>query len=678
MNSFKISLKNIKKSWKDYSVYFMTLIIGVAIFYMFNSIGHQKFMEDLSSSGSEIVKLLTSVIEGVSIAVAFVLGLLMVYANHFLIKRRKKEFGVYMMLGMGKNTISKIIMGETLIVGAISLVAGIVFGIFGSQFLSILVGKMFLADVTKYTFLFSGKAMLKTIINFAIIYLVVLIFNTAIISKYRLIDLLNAGKKGEKHILKNPVVCVILFVISALVLGNAYYHVGIDAENLGRSQFLVQLLCGIVATFLLFWSLAGFLLEAFKKTKGLYFKGLHSFVVRQFCSNINSSAFAMAVISLMLFMAMSAFSLGFSIRNKLNEDLEKKVPVDVTLEYDKGKLTKLFKKKGYSVDTWLQDDYVQVKLYKNKKITIADTLGSIMTVAKEQFPYAKWNLPATVMKLSDYNKIAELYGVEKLSLGQSEYAMLCDIRMIKELMDQAIAEENTLEVGKYSLTSAYDECQNVFLVMSFTSSNMGIVVLPDEVVEDSATKFKSNGYFLAGNYMETGRKAKREIDKKVDEIAKPLSETDWTASNVELAPMTYATRNAVLDSSSGLSVLSVFLVLYIGLVFIISSAAILALKALSDAIDSTTKYEILSKIGAGKNMMTKALFTQTLVHFGLPLLVAVVHSVFGLMFAKTTLAIMELDSMFSGVGSTVVIMLLVYGGYMMATYFGCRRVINID
>lgn len=678
MNLFKISLKNIKKSWKDYSVYFMTLIIGVAIFYMFNSIGHQKFMTDLSKSGHEIVKMLTAVIEGVSIAVAFILGLLMVYANNFLIRRRKKEFGVYMMLGMGKKEVSKIIIGETLVVGGISLIAGIVIGIFGSQFLSILVGKMFLADVTKYSFLLSGRVVVKTIVNFAVIFLVVLIFNTGTISKYSLLDLLQADKKGEKHVLKNKVLSVVIFIFSIAVILVCYYQVSFGYENLSKTRMFESIIGGIVATFTLFWSLSGFLLEALKRNKKLYFGKLNLFVIRQFCANINSSVVSMAMISLMLFMAVSAFSLGFSVRSTLNANLKEATPVDVTFQYDKGKVSKFFEKENYPVDTWLDSSYVEVPIYKNKKVAIQDTLGNVIATAKEQFPYAKWNSPELILKLSDYNRLAKLYNREPLEMKDDEYVILCDLMVIKDIRDRAIEKGTTLNIGEYELKSAYDSCVDTFIVMAGMSSNMGVVVLPDSVVEDKATKCKKNGYYLAGNYMEKNKQEKRQVDKNIEAICEKDAATDWMAEEVELAPLTYATRNQVIDSNSGLSVLVVFLVLYIGIVFIISCAAILALKALSDSIDSAKKYEVLEKIGAGRKMMECSLFVQTLIHFGLPLVVGVIHSIFGLIFAKNLMVLFDIQNMASGVVITLIMMVVVYGGYMVATYFGCKRVINFE
>ena len=147
MKLFSMSIKNIRKSVKDYTIYFLTLILGVAIFYIFNSLDSQEAMLVVSSSTREIIKLMLSMIQFVSIFVALILGFLIVYANNFLIKRRKKEFGLYMTLGMGKRQISGILLGETFLIGLLSLGIGLVIGVFGSQLMSILVAKLFEADM---------------------------------------------------------------------------------------------------------------------------------------------------------------------------------------------------------------------------------------------------------------------------------------------------------------------------------------------------------------------------------------------------------------------------------------------------------------------------------------------------------------------------------------------------
>ena len=200
MMLFKLSLRNISKSIKDYTIYFFTLILGVAIFYVFNAIDSQTAMMNITSSTQEILELLTSLLSGVSVFVSFILASLIIYASRFLMKRRNKEFAIYLTLGMSKRKISLILFFETLVIGIISLTIGLLAGFLLSQLMSIIVANMFEADLTKFTFIFSKNACIKTLIYFGIMYLVVIIFNIINISRCKLIDLIYSKNKSEKSL----------------------------------------------------------------------------------------------------------------------------------------------------------------------------------------------------------------------------------------------------------------------------------------------------------------------------------------------------------------------------------------------------------------------------------------------------------------------------------------------
>ena len=294
----KLSLKNIKKSIKDYAIYFFTLILGVAIFYVFNALDSQTVMMDVSTSTQELIKLMMNMLSGVSVFVSFILGFLIIYASRFLIKRRNKEFGIYLTLGMSKRKISMILFLETLLIGIISLVVGLGVGIILSQLMSLVVANMFEADLTKFAFVFSKSSCIKTII-----------FNTYSVSKCKLIDLLNGSKKGEKIKLKNPILCIIIFIISCLILGKAYYMVTADIVALKEAKdVLVPIVMGSVSTFFIFWSLSGLILRIAKGIKKFYYKDLNSFTLRQFSSKINATVFSTTIICLMLFITKCLLS----------------------------------------------------------------------------------------------------------------------------------------------------------------------------------------------------------------------------------------------------------------------------------------------------------------------------------------------------------------------------------
>ena len=346
----KLSLKNIKKSFKDYAIYFFTLIIGVAIFYVINAIDSQTVLLETKQSTYDIIELMTQTLSAVSVLVSFILGFLIIYASRFLIKRRNKEFAIYMTLGMGKRKISAILFIETITIGIISLIVGLGLGVLLSQLMSLLVANMFEADMTNFAFTFSKSALIKTIIYFGIMYLLVMIFNTIQVSRCKLIDLIQASKKSEKVSIKNPIICTLLFIIAVVILGYCYYTVTVPdgSSSLTLKKLTVIIVLGCLSTFLLFWSLSGLQLKIVQSTKKVYYKGLNSFTLRQISSKINTTVFSMTIICLMLFITICVLSSSLSIKNSMTKNLKELAPADIELMKTRNIPKELQQEYGYT------------------------------------------------------------------------------------------------------------------------------------------------------------------------------------------------------------------------------------------------------------------------------------------------------------------------------------------
>lgn len=310
---FRLSVKNFKKSIRDYSIYFFTMILGIAVFYIFNAIETQTAMMEVTKTKAAIVDMMNGVMDGVSIFVSFILGYLIVYASRFMLKKRKMEFGVYMTLGMSRVKIAGILWMETIWMGVISLVAGLVIGMGLSQLMSLVVSYLFQADVSRFVFVISGKAVAKSVVYFLIIYVVVMIFNTIAIGRTRLIDFMTAGKKKERNLLKNPVVSVVIFLLASGILGYAYYNVTAGSKNLASEyQVLTQVILGIVGTLLVFWSFAGFFMWILGKMPKVYYKKINSFVFGEISNKLNSTVVSCSVICLLIFMTICILFSAFA------------------------------------------------------------------------------------------------------------------------------------------------------------------------------------------------------------------------------------------------------------------------------------------------------------------------------------------------------------------------------
>ncbi len=676
MMLFKLSLKNIKKSFKDYAIYFLTLILGVAIFYVFNSMDSQQAMLDISSSTREIIKLMLSLLAGVSVFVSFILGFLIVYANNFLIKRRKKEFGVYMTLGMGKGKISKILFIETLIIGIISLIVGLIIGIFASQLMSVVVAKMFEADMTGYKFVFSQAAMVKTIIYFGIMYLLVMIFNTVTISNYNLIDLLTASKKNEKVKLKNKKLSVLMFLVSIMILALAYYKVTSYANILSGKQLLMAIALGVVGTFLFFWSLSGFLLKLIQFNKKIYLKDLNVFVLRQIDSKINTTVFSMSIICLMLFFTICILSSALALNKSMKNDLTEVTPADIsiikTMNLTEGTEEEITESKMSIEDTLKKSsldfnesfsEYVEFTEYTAPNVTLKTTLGKTIDDVLKQFPSLLVDENEGIVKISDYNKAAKILKQKELSLNENEYIMLCNYDNMKVFRDKALEKETKININGKEYSPKYKECVKGFLDISSGHTNIGVILDPDEAVEGLLRKTNHFTAIYKGNNDEE----KQKIENKI--LALNLDDNNLNARS----------KISLYEASVGLGAVVTFIGIYLGVIFLISSAAILALKELSESSDNIQRYEILRKIGTDEKIINKALFKQIVIFFIMPLMLAIVHSIFGIKFANIILeGISQTEGLLPSIIMTAIFILIIYGGYFIATYFQSKSIIKKD
>ncbi len=685
---YKLAFKNIKKSIKDYAIYFFTLILGVSIFYVFNALESQTVLMKVSSYTAELIKLMMMLLSSVSIFVSFILGFLIIYASRFLMKRRNKEFAIYLTLGMSKRKISLILFFETLLIGIISLFVGIIFGVILSQFMSILVSNMFEADLTKFRFVFSVSAFGKTIIYFSIMYLIVIIFNTFSISKCKLIDLFNISKKAEKVKLKRPIICMIVFVISIIILARAYYIVTVDFLSLNDVKDIIKpIIMGVVATFLIFWSLSGLLLKMVKSLKKVYYKNLNSFTLREFSSKINTTVFSITIICLMLFITICLLSSCLTIKNSMNANLIKLTPADIEIStllnmennYDKfrkygyndaqiinSKLNVIdkFKKFNFDITSYLKD-YIEVNLYSTDKLTMNDTLGSKLDVVKKSYPFLKYDTYEQVMKISDYNKVATMYNLKTYSLYDNQYMVIADFDSMVKIRNIPLKNKENINVFGHVLKPKYKTCQDGFLDMSSQHINVGIFLVPDNVVDDNYLYEN----FLIGNYK---TKNKEEI-RKIEDNIKNLENNEL--KNTYLLPSSN-TKLDIKETTVGLSAMVTFIGLYLGIIFLISSAAMLGLKELSESSDNKEKFSVLRKIGATEKMIDKTLFNQIAIFFLLPLILAVIHSIFGITFAVKILEVFGKDELLISIIMTFIFIIFIYGGYFLITYYSSKNIIK--
>ena len=672
-----------KKSVRDYAIYFFTLILGVAVFYIFNSIENQTVMLNLSKSTREIVSIMREVLSGVSVFVSIILGLLVIYASRFLMKRRNKEFGIYMTLGMSKGKISKIILFETVLIVFISLIVGLAVGIALSQIMSIVVANMFEADMTKFEFVFSSSAMIKTMIYFGIMYVLVMLFSTVQVSRCKLIDLLQANKKSEQIKMKNPYVCIVVFLLSAGLLAYAYYNVTGGINNLDTfDSVILQMVYGAIGTFFVFWSLSGLILKVVMSIKKVYFKNLNSFILRQISSKVNTTVVSMTIICLMLFLTICIFSSAISLNATTKANLQELVPVDIQIQkdldlskeegekYTKGEIQdskitikETLEKLEFHVGENFKD-VITFNSYVSKELTLDKILGKKLEQVKEKYPFMVLNAEEKIIKISDYNKVAKLYGIPTYTLNEDEYMVISDYENMIGIFNYGLKEHTSITLRGKEYKPKYEECQYGFVSMSSNHMNVGIVLVPDHAVDETIRE--SN--YLVANYKGADKEARQKIEEKIINL-----ESHPYSKNVTM----YAgTKIAIYEGTIGLGAMAVFIGLYLGIIFLISSAAVLALKELSESSDNRERYKMLRKIGVDEKMINRALFRQIGVFFAFPLILAIVHSIFGIQVCDFILQTFGNAKLLPAIITTAIFLVIIYGGYFIITYLCSKNIIK--
>ncbi|EJT5930999.1 FtsX-like permease family protein [Clostridium perfringens] len=673
---FKIALNNVRKSFKDYSIYFLTLTLGVCIFYAFNSIGDQKAFLELGKRQAEYINILQRLISGISVFISCVLGGLILYANNFLVKKRKKELGIYMTLGMGKNKISKILTYETALVGIISLVVGLGVGIIVSQGISAFASKLFEVSLSNYKFLLSTDAILKTVLYFGIIFILVMIFNTFVISKYKLIDMLTAAKKNEDIKIKNPILTAIIFFISLGLLGVAYklvIKVGLDPTN---SMFLGSIVLGVLGTLLLFFSLAGFVLYVLQRNKNVYLKGLNIFVLRQMNSKINTNFLSMTVICLMLFLTISTLATGLSFKNALEKGLENTTPFDASATYYIDEDSKIktaeesIKELGFKFNP--EDKIVSYNEYKLEKTNLESLLNkNAEGKNKKEIVEAMTYKGTNAISISSYNDIRALSGEKSLSLANNEVLISSNLGEVENTLKNILKNNEKIEIdGKeYKIANNALIGEGKVIKEAFESTGMTnnffTLIVPDNIVSN----LKPIANKININFPKNSNEEER-VQKLFNEYR------DGVVDSSKYGFVNGYTKARIYEDNNGMTNIVLFIGIYLGVIFLISSTAVLALQQLSEASDSIDRYKSLRRIGVSQKMINKSIFTQVSIYFGLPLAVALVHSVVAIKVVNGFLTMFNRPDI--GVSSlvTALIMVIVYGGYFYATYTGYKSTVK--
>ncbi len=661
---FKLSLKNITKSLKDYSIYFFTLVVAVSIFYIFNSLEAQKSILILSETKQDMIQSIIAIMNYLSVFVSIILGFLIIYSNNFIIKRRKKEIGLYLTLGMSKRKVSTMLVIETIVIGLFSLLVGLILGVFISQGLSILTAKLFEVNLSNYTFIFSEKALYKTIIYFGLIFILVMIFNIITLTKYKLINLLTANKQNEKVKFRNKYLVTISFILAIVLIAYAYHLLFKGTLFMMDKKTLTMIISGSIGTLLFFYSLSGFILTITKKIQKIYYKDLNMFNLKQINNQINTSVISTTIISLMLLLTIGILSCSVTLTNAFNNDIEKNNKQDFTIyshnryiEDEYTDLNQIIKNKDFQKEV---KEYTKYNIYNIKNITTT----TMMTEKDKQKLKKKYgnilelNTKVMFIKQSDYNNIINIQKEQPINIKENEYLETTNIDTLIEYLTPFYKNQNKININNNYLKPATKEIINLAPENSSSNNNTGIIVINDKYLKNQ----KPVQTIIIGNYKDNNK------EKREQNFLKGLTTDNQT--------LLITTKIDMVTQSLGLKVMLIYVGLYLGIIFAISSVTVLAITELSTSSDNKERYKILKKLGASNKMINKALFIQIAIIFILPLAVALFHAAVGLTEINSLIKMLADIKIGKSLLLTSIFIVLVYGGYFLATYKISKRIIK--
>lgn len=716
----KLAWGNVRRAGKDYLVYLLTLTLAVTVFYAFNTISVQA---DLVLEEEGMPELLGSIMLGLTVFLAVVMGFLMVYANNFIMKRRKKEFGLYQVLGMSRGQVSRVMAMETAIVSGGALALGIVLGVGFSQVMTFFTASLFKTQIRDFHFFFSPQAFFTTVGCLVAIFLVTLVFNLGVVRRAKIIDLMSAGRKNEAIKTRNPIVSAAIFILGTVLIGIAYFRLlrdGLPVDSApseidaAMNQFMLTTGIVVAGTILFFFGLSGFLLKALQGARSLYWHGLNMFTVRQLSAKVNTVSFSMAIISMILFLAITSVTGGMSIASVMNTSVERSTiadysrvvmylgenvvndptytahpprrlatePVDI-MELSRSNVIDKGTSEERSFDlAGILGSHVQVETYDSQPIGTELPLVSLNDLAAAvDMPMPKGTnssnasmMGLMVMKESDYNRYLDFRGKEHVDLGDDGYLITSDMgESVNKIYNADMREGVEVELGGRTLRPVVDhvdEAASSFFNSSM-GSNSGTIVVPDELVDASGLPLYAS-YFL-GDYREGLTYDETEGYVRQDRSWDQILNADGSESAIWGLE---ATRAQSYESTNSMNGLISYLAIYIGFVLVVACAAILTIQQLSGVADSGKNCRILSELGTSNREIMRSVLVQQTIFFVFPLLMGVAHSLVALRVVIDVVALFGGMSIGGTVGVTCAIFMLCYGGYFAVTYVMSKGIVQ--
>ena len=689
----KLSFRNAKRQAKDYCIYFITVIISVALMFSFNSIATSNDISELSSYMASFSK----AISGISILIVLVMAWLINYCMRFMLEKRSKEFGTYQILGIEKKSISNIFTLENIMIGGIAFIIGIALGTFIYQILTSIIMNLF-NQPYQIEISFNIKAVGMTAIYFFGIFALVLLNCRRKIKKTKVYDLLYASKINENNMIKNAKGNVILFTLSiallvgAILINNNEFA---NASNMVGRNIFIAIIMLIVGIYLFYISISSFIMKRYLNNKSRKYKKDNMFLYRNLTSKINTMSLSLGTIALMFTIILIGGNVALLMNSMINNEIEMGYPYEIMITTADGDFSRY---KEYIEKNAKVKDMYEYRLYNIKGI------GLSTAFEKTPFKGAVDKEIDSVLSLTTYNKLREILGYEKVDLQDDEIMINC-LKTAKGGLEKYTKENDKTKIVGKDVKIKEIRSENIAQV-GFNGSYYAIIV-PNSLIpliekEDKKLRDKNDNnstivteqedgadkiYYLdfAYNFVATTENMTDEkfykelsnyIIKQEREIVGEVNGKEQNY-NIEISLANVQTKGERMSQTKSFYTIMSFLAFYVALIFVMATATLLAIQQLSDSEKYKYRYELLSKLGVDELQINRTIFKQLLFYFAIPMVLPVIISIPVILGVGQIFTVaVTMEEIFKNIWIMLGMFILVYGIYFIATDVQFDRNIN--
>ncbi len=632
----KLAWGNLRRALKDFTVYFVTLMLSVSLFYSFNTLTNQAFFVELSSSTSRLVLRMAELIAGLSIFLMIVIGILIVYANVFFMRRRVREFATYLLLGMKKSSLTFVILIENFIVGICALIVGLLVGVVVSQFSSLAVLKLFNSPVERFHFLLVPQAMIFTACMFGVVFVLSTLCATFVISRTRLSVLFRSSFASDRFKIKNPWITLVLFVVSVLLIAQAYRMFSYEVLTAnGGGTFLCCTALVVLGTALFFYSVSTAFTQIARAIKPLYYRGLNLYVVRQFASRINSSWISMTMICATIFIALCTLSIGFTAVASVRSQETLMCPTDFIADfhckdgYQSVQTDKLVSLMAEEIPSWNTTvrSTTQLTSYTLGETDNVYTIANLISdcgLSKEKaldgVPADAVDMPVYFVGVSEYNKFRALAGLQPIELSDNE-VRFASYPSLADQTDDLAASEKTVTLGNTYHNVRIKQKLKISDLAGLPSNPCSLIV-PDAWVHT----MKPQQTRLFAQFYTSSKEINEQFSQELAHGNKHKEGILGQNNAYHLRAMNTVLRYELLEGALSIRVMGTFVAVYTGIILLITSAAILSIQQLSELAYMRKSYTKLLQLGATSTCCSGTIFTQLGIWFMLPCALAISHA----------------------------------------------------